>query len=270
LSTTSAELGADDVVPLRSVVVRDLRRDFGGFMRLEGALSARGLAAGGALVGGAALLRRRYLRWGATEEEVRMALPGDDLVAQADLTATRAIATRAAAEDVWPWVAQIGQGRGGFYTYDALENLVGCDIHSADEIVPAWQAVEVGDEVNLHPQLALAVAVVDRGRALVLRGGVPMGETPAPYDFTWAFVLRDGQDGGTRLVVRERYGYSRRWASLIVEPVELISFVMSQRMLRGIRERAERGAVSISGAQVKRDPTLTEHPGPGSVAPEAP
>jgi hypothetical protein len=81
---------------------------------------------------------------------------------------------------------------------------------------------------------------VEPRRALVLRGGVPIGRTPPPYDFTWAFVLRDQADGSTRLVVRERYGYLRQWAWLLVEPVELISFVMSRRMLRGIAARAER------------------------------
>ena len=86
------------------------------------------------------------------------------------------------------------------------------------------------------------MAVVEPGRALVLRGGVPMGRRPPPCDFTWAFILREQADGTTRLVVRERYGYSRRWAPLLVEPVELISFVMSQRMLWGIKERAERAA----------------------------
>jgi hypothetical protein len=71
-----------------------------------------------------------------------------------------------------------------------------------------------------------------------------MGKTPAPYDFTWAFVLRDQANGTTRLVVRERYRYARRWAMLIVEPTQLISLLMSWRMLRGIKERAERPAVT--------------------------
>jgi len=136
----------------------------------------------------------------------------------------------------------LGQGRGGFYSYDFLENLVGCDIHSADRIVPEWQDVGVGDEVKLHPKVALAVAALEPGRSLVLRGGVPMGNTPPPYDFTWAFVLRERPDRTTRLLVRERYAYTRRWAPLVVEPVEAVSFVMSQKMLRGIRDRAERTA----------------------------
>jgi hypothetical protein len=184
--------------------------------------------------------RRRQFRWGATDEESEGPLPGDDLIENADITATRAITIRAAAAQVWPWVAQLGQGRGGFYSYDFLENLVGCDIHSADRVVPEWQDVGVGDEVRFAPEVGLAVASLEQGRSLVLRGGVPIGNTPPPYDSTWAFVLRDGPDKTTRLLVRERYAYKRAWARLIVEPTEVLSFVMSQKMLRGIKSRAER------------------------------
>ena len=184
-------------------------------------------------------VRSWQLRWGATGEERAATLAGDDLIANPDLTATRAITVHAGADHVWPWIAQLGQGRGGFYSYDALENLVGCDIHSADRIVPTWQDIKVGDQVKLAPQVGLDVAVVEQGRALVLRGGVPMGAVPPPYDFTWAFVLREQPDGTTRLLVRERYAYTGRWAPLLVEPVAVVAFVMTQRMLRGIRDRAE-------------------------------
>ena len=183
-----------------------------------------------------------YLQWGATDQESRDHLPGDDLITRADLSATRAITVHAPVEQVWPWIAQLGQGRGGFYSYDILENLVGCGIHSAGTVVPEWQTLEVGDEVKLHPEVPLEVAVLEEGRALVLRGGVSMGSTAPPYDFTWAFVLRGQPDGTTRLVVRERYAYTQGWAPLLVEPVEAISFVMTQKMLRGIRDRAERDA----------------------------
>ena len=183
--------------------------------------------------------RRWQLRWGASSREVAARLPGDDLVADPDLVATRAITVRAHPVDVWPWVAQLGQNRGGFYSYDGLENLVGCQIHSSDRIVPAWQDVTVGDPVNLAPEVALSVAIVDPPRAFVLSGGVPMGETAPPYDFSWSFVL-DGQDATTRLIVRERYAYTRRWVPLLVEPVAVVSFLMSQKMLRSIRDRAER------------------------------
>jgi hypothetical protein len=218
-------------------------------MRLRGALGLRSVALSSVAV---VLARRRYLRWGATGEEVNMALPGDELLPRADLTATRAITIRAAVDRVWPWIAQLGQARGGFYSYDSLENLVGCEIHSADRIVPEWQATAVGDEVRLHPEVALIVALMEPGQALVLRGGIPMGQVAPPYDFTWTFVLRSERDGATRLIVRERYGYSRWWASLIVEPAELISFVMSRRMLRGIRARAERPGVPAANVRVKR------------------
>ncbi len=187
----------------------------------------------------AVAIRPWQLRWGTTSEEPDAALAGDDVLASPDLVATRAITIHAAADDVWPWIAQLGQGRGGFYTYDALENLVGCDIHSADRVVSAWQDITVGDRINLHPDVSLAVNAVAPGRGLVLRGGVPMGAVPAPYDFTWAFVLRPQPDGTTRLVVRERYSYTQPWARLLVEPVTFVSFAMTQRMLRGIRDRAE-------------------------------
>src|SRR5437773_482213 len=101
--------------------------------------------------------------------------------------ATRAITVHAGAEHVWPWIAQLGQARGGFYSYDFLENLVGCNIHSADRVVPEWQDIKPGDEVRLHPDVALEVAAVNTGRWLVLRGGVPDENAPPPFDFTWAF-----------------------------------------------------------------------------------
>jgi hypothetical protein len=199
------------------------------------------IAMGGAAAAYIRLARPRQLRWGATDQESDGSLPGDDLIANPDLTATRAITVHTSADQVWPWIAQLGQGRGGFYSYDVLENLVGCDIHSADQIVPEWQAITVGGQVKLHPEVGLGVAVVELGRALVLRGGVPMGAAPPPYDFTWTFVLQEQPEGTTRLLVRERYAYTQRWAPLLVEPVAVVAFVMTQRMLRGIRDRAERG-----------------------------
>jgi hypothetical protein len=184
--------------------------------------------------------RKRRLRWGATDQEVLGSLPGDDLIPVANLSATRAISVRRRRDVVWPWIAQLGQGRGGFYSYDFLENLAGCNIKSAGQIVPEWQHLVVDDEVRLAPEVPLKVALVEPGRTLVLRGGVPIGDTPPPYDFTWAFTLRDAPDGSTRLLVRERYGYQRWWARPVVEVAELMSQIMSQRMLRGIRDRAER------------------------------
>jgi hypothetical protein len=96
----------------------------------------------------------------------------------------------------------------------------------------------------------------------VLRGGIPMGAVAAPYDFTWSFVVRPQPEGASRLMVRERYRYTRRWAPLIVQPAELVSCLMSARMLRGIKERAEH-------ASPQRIPISQHHshrPQPGSYA----
>jgi hypothetical protein len=192
------------------------------------------------MVSAAAVARRRLLRWGATGTEAGQSLTGDDLVPDADLTSTRAITIRAGVEDVWPWIVQLGQGRGGFYSYDRLENLAGCDIHSADEVNPEWQHLEVGDTVRLAPELALTAAVVKPPHTLVLHGGFLPGAATAPYEFTWTFDLSPTAESMTRLVVRERYAYTRWWARFVVEPVSVVSFIMSHRMLRGIRDRAER------------------------------
>jgi hypothetical protein len=186
-----------------------------------------------------AVARRQQLRWGATNDEFRRAMPGDELAPDLDLISTRAITIHAGADDVWPWIVQLGQGRGGFYSYDSLENLVGCDIHSALQINPDWQRLDAGDTVRLAPEFALTVAVAKPPRTLVLQGGALPGTTVAPYDFTWTFDLSPVSATTTRLVVRERYAYTRWWARFLVEPLTVVSFVMSHRMLHGIRDRAE-------------------------------
>ncbi len=192
-------------------------------------------------IGAGALLRSRYLRWGATGPEHDGPLAGDELLPHADQSTTRAITINADAEQVWPWLAQLGQGRGGFYSYDWLENVVArIDIHNADRIVPQWQRIAIGAEVRLAPELSLRVAALEPGRVLVLRGSVPMGKVPPPYDFTWAFVLLPHSDCTTRLLVRERYFYAHRWAAMVVQPAQLVSCLMSPKMLRGIKIRAER------------------------------
>jgi hypothetical protein len=80
-----------------------------------------------------------------------------------------------------------------------------------------------------------------------------MGTTPPPYDFTWAWVLRNEPDGTSRLLLRERYAYTRPWARFLVEPAEAVSFVMSQKMLRGIRDRAEQVASARPPAQARAE-----------------
>ncbi len=205
------------------------------------------------------MLRGRQLRWGATPQEVTTRLPGDELLAQTDLTATRAITIRAGIEDVWPWLAQMGQGRGGLYSYDWLENLAGCQMDSSDEVIDQWQDVRIGDQFRLHPDVALTVVVAEPPRALVVQGGisatgrVTTDDQGAPYDFTWAFVLVPQTWDRTRLIVRERYCYHTVAARPMVEMVAVVSFVMTERMLRGVRDRAERSSTR-DRPHPRRDP----------------
>jgi hypothetical protein len=203
-------------------------------------------AIGAAVSMSAVTLRWSYLRWGAIDHETVDPLPGDEMIPTPGLVATRAITIEAPPARVWPWVAQLGQGRGGFYSYDWLENLVGCQIRSADRVVPEWQDVAPGDELRLHPQVALTVAQVDPERALVVDGRPPEGEPGPPYGFTWAFVLRKHPHLATRLIVRERYDYTRPWSPVVVEPVAFASAVMSHRMLLGIRDRVEGRVSSVT------------------------
>ena len=114
---------------------------------------------GAALIAGCVLLRPLmrpwYSRWNATDEEVNRSLPGREFVPHPKGGYTQAITIPAPTEEVWPWVVQIGQGRGGFYSYDFLENLVGCDIHSVERIVPQFQNFEPGEGLRLFPEAPL-------------------------------------------------------------------------------------------------------------------
>jgi hypothetical protein len=197
-----------------------------------------------AAVAGIARADRWQRGWGATLAEQARDLPGDDLIPYPRLQATRAIAIAAQPRAVWPWLIQMGQDKGGFYSYDALENLVGLSIHSADAIVPEWQDLAVGDAVRLAPGMDLEVRLLDRPRALVLFADGPMPPATADDDaptlrFSWSFVLDSEGPADSRLAIRERYSWDSGVTALKFWAIEWVSFAMTQRMLRGIRSRAE-------------------------------
>ena len=188
-------------------------------------------------------LCRTFRNWGATEAEMSVELPGDDLVSDPATSTTRAIAIDAPAVSVWPWLLQMGQDKGGMYSYDWLENLVGLHIHSADAIRPEWQQLAVGDRIRLVPNgwlgltqgLALPVALVDPPRSLVLR------ESPSdtPWDAVWSFhVLSDGPDR-CRLLSRSRSATQHGFARLVAGVMDLVALVMTRKMLLGVKARAE-------------------------------
>lgn len=200
------------------------------------------------LVGAAVASRRRWQHWGATAAERAATYPGDDLVPEPADSITRAVGIGAPPEVVWQWLVQIGQGRGGMYSYDWLENLLGLDIHSAEELRDEWQHLAPGDRVVVVPAGRLGmrdgysfpVAAVSAPHHLVLRQAPP----EHPWNAVWTFVVEPDGGGGARLVSRSRAtrpsgpaGAALRGMTALMDPVTL---VMTRKMLLGIKARAER------------------------------
>jgi len=179
-----------------------------------------------------------HSRWGSSEAELRATLPGDDLVANPHYTIQHAVTINATPDVIWPWLVQLGQDRGGFYSYDWLERLVGDEIRNADRIHPDWQTLQPGDLVRatqpdylggvFGPNVGWRVVRLEPQRVLVLGG--------------WGAFVLEPKGNATRLIVRTR-GDGRPnvplapFGLLVFEPAH---FIMQRRMLLGIKERAER------------------------------
>jgi hypothetical protein len=187
------------------------------------------------------LWRQWCLHWGATAAEAEQALPGDDLLPDPDLQSTRAISIGAPPSLVWPWLVQMGPGRGGAYTYDWIENLFGLGMHSTHEVLPEFQNLTVGDTMVLGARgPVLRVAILDAERALVVRS--------EDGDWVWAFALAPFA-GRTRLISRNRIAVPSASAGvrfLTTYVMEPGSLVMERKMLLGIKKRAEHLAVSLA------------------------
>lgn len=196
------------------------------------------------------VIRPWMLSWGATKDEQNRLLPGDELLPEPKIYATHAVTIQASPSAVWRWLAQIGQGRGGFYSYDWIENLMGLDIHNADRILPEYQEIKAGDVIPLAPQgFSVPVVIVEKERALVLHGDTRLrgaGEAPPmkPGEYlsvSWGFYLFPRSDGSTRLVERWKTDWNPGLKNvlfyrLILEPG---AFLMERKMLLGIKQRAE-------------------------------
>jgi hypothetical protein len=197
-----------------------------------------------------AVVRPWYVHWGATEAEARMTLPGDEIAPVAITQTTRAITIDASADTVWPWVAQIGQDRGGFYSFDLLENLVGCRMPTTDMLRPDKQTWNVGDKLWMYPPdrgggsgFATLRTYVP-GRALAFAGRRMGDPVTAPESGSWAFVLQPLDAHTTRLLFRGRASAPPSLGALafdrfIFDPAH---YVMERRTMIGVKQLAEGGS----------------------------
>jgi hypothetical protein len=177
-------------------------------------------------------LREPILTWGATKEEVTATLPGDELLEAADGIATRAIEIDAPPAAIWPWIAQMGPSpRGGAYTYDWIENLLDLNMHSADRVLPQYQHPQIGDTLGYGPNL-MRVEIVEPQHVLAWRS--------EDGNWVWTFIIESDNGSTTRLISRNRFRLPTLVTRLGMALMEPASLVMERKMLRGIKERAER------------------------------
>jgi hypothetical protein len=185
-------------------------------------------------------IRRWMSRWGTTPSDLSRVMAGDSLLVDPIYSGTLAVSVDAPPEDIWPWLVQIGYQRGGLYSYDWLDRLFGyLDRPSATRVLPEFQHLAVGDKIPLGQGPSWPVAVVEPRRALVL----DMRNMGA-FDWVWQFGLYTADEKRTRLVSRSCVRPQTVWARLLTYAIEPAGFLMTRRMLLGIKERAEWSAPS--------------------------
>jgi hypothetical protein len=180
-------------------------------------------------------IRRWMNQWGAAPPDLARVMAGDSFLPDWTYSGTMAVNVDASPEHVWPWLVQIGYQRGGLYSYDWLDRLFGyLDRPSATRILPEFQHLAVGDRIPLGQGPSWPVAVLEPNRALVLDmrnlGGV---------EWVWQFGLHSVDEARTRLVSRSRVRARSVWARLLTHAIEPAGFLMTRRMLLGLKERAE-------------------------------
>jgi hypothetical protein len=197
---------------------------------------AAALAVGAGAAAYRLVWRQRLLTWGATAAEAAAVMAGDDLLPDADIVSTRAVTISAPPGAIWPWLVQMGSGRGGAYTYDWIENLFGLGMHSADEVLEEFQNLKVGDAFPLGPNRPrMHVALLEPEHSLAFRF--------EDGNWVWMFAVEPAADGAARLISRNRIRTTtsplpaRLVGTYVMEPASL---VMERKMLLGIKERAER------------------------------
>jgi hypothetical protein len=183
------------------------------------------------------VLRHWYSAWGATADELVCELPGDEYVPHRMGGYTQSIGIKAPARAIWPWIVQTGQDKAGFYSYELLENMVGCHIRNVDHIVPDFQTIAIGDKLLLHPHApGIPVAMIDPDKAVVYGG-----RQDENTGNVWTFFLNE-EDTQTRLVARWAFEYKRTPIATIAYCwlLEPIAAVMQRKMLLTIKRLVER------------------------------
>jgi hypothetical protein len=187
--------------------------------------------------------RQFYRNWGTTKEECHMTLPGDELIGRPVVQATEAVWIDAPAGVVWPWLVQMGQDRGGLYSYQTLENFVGLDYHNADRIHPEWQHLAPGDVMRLAPKgwfgvrdgIVMTVVDVTEQQSIVLR----MTPPEHLWDAVWSFHLIPHWEDRCRLLIRTRIRLRHPGEVLVTELAGPAKALMTRGILLGIKRRVE-------------------------------
>ncbi|MBT8183214.1 MAG: hypothetical protein KJN76_00110 [Eudoraea sp.] len=195
-------------------------------------------------------------RWGMSKSDVMQTFPADDLIPGPKSSFTHGVIIQAPASDVWPWIAQIGQGRGGFYSYEALENLSGLNIYNSDRVLPQYQNPKVGDTIPFGPKDAYPIVYCDPGKGMAIENQYdfdtkktfdPEISSPANYlQLTWLWYVEPLDNKTSRFISRNRVTYSSSTKTNIMFKVlmEPVVFAMDRKMCLGIKKRAERLAHS--------------------------
>lgn len=186
--------------------------------------------------------RRYFSNWGTTKSESTKYLPGDELIGPPVAQATEGVWIEASASSVWPWLVQLGQDRGGLYTFDTLENVIGLRYVNADRIHPEWQHLAPGDAVRLVPRgwmglrgLAMRVVEVDDERCIVLRATAPEHH----WDAVWSFHLIPEWEDRCRLLIRSRMSLRHPGEILLAELVGPARAFVTRGILTGVKRRVE-------------------------------
>jgi hypothetical protein len=199
---------------------------FGRFLRLSTLL-------GGGSAAYFLLYRPWQMNWGATPEEINLIMPGDELIPEPMLNSTRAITVDAPPEAIWPWLVQLGKDRGGWYSYEFIENkLLGLDIHNAERILPEYQHLKPGDFIPTGaPGVDIPVREVVPNHHLLI-GGPEIGSI--------CFWLEKVDETHTRLIIRNRGTFPMNPAGLFwMALMDPGIFVMMRKMLLTLKQRAE-------------------------------